>query len=120
MTARHLNKYIIIYGTVVRTGNVNSRELTKKFKCKLCEREYICESEIADYSSFRLPVRCEAKVEVEKKPNPFFNIAKKFPGKGGKNASNVSGNAPKIVKQDCKSRAFVPVDDVDMEDYADY
>ena len=60
VTARHLNKYIIIYGTVVRTGNVNSRELTKKFCCKLCGREYICESEIADYSSFRLPVRCES------------------------------------------------------------
>jgi len=70
---------------------------------------------------FYSALRCEAKVEVEKKPNPFFNLANKFQKKGGKNPSaNVSGNAPKTVKQDCKSRAFVPVDDADMEDYADY
>lgn len=29
--ATHLNKFIIIYGTVVRTGNVGARELFKKF-----------------------------------------------------------------------------------------
>ena len=27
LSSRHLNKLIIIFGTVVRTGNVNSREL---------------------------------------------------------------------------------------------
>lgn len=29
--AEHLNKYIIVFGTVVRTGHVHSRELYKKF-----------------------------------------------------------------------------------------
>ena len=36
LSAMHLNKLIMICGTVVRTGNVNSRELTKKFTCKSC------------------------------------------------------------------------------------
>ena len=32
----HINKLIITFGTVMRTSNVNSRELRKKFQCKQC------------------------------------------------------------------------------------
>lgn len=31
VSAEHLNKYLIVFGTVVRTGNVHSRELYKDF-----------------------------------------------------------------------------------------
>jgi DNA replicative helicase MCM subunit Mcm2 (Cdc46/Mcm family) len=34
VSTEHLNKCIIIFGTVVRTGKVHSRELRKDFKCK--------------------------------------------------------------------------------------
>ena len=30
----HLNKFIILFGTVVRPGHVHSRELFKEFQCK--------------------------------------------------------------------------------------
>ncbi len=78
--AKHLNKLIMIFGTVVRTGNVNSRELKKKFVCKACEKEYICESDLAEYNKFITPLACEGM--VEKKQNPFFDIAKKMMNKG--------------------------------------
>ena len=70
LSAKHLNKLIIICGTVVRTGNVNSRELTKKFCCKSCGKEYICESDITEYNRFVTPVACDNM--IEKKQNPFF------------------------------------------------
>ena len=31
ITSYHLNKFIIIFGTVVRTSNIQSRELYKEF-----------------------------------------------------------------------------------------
>ena len=40
VNSEHLNKFIILFGTVVRTGNVHSRELVKDFKCKQCEKEF--------------------------------------------------------------------------------
>ena len=57
----------------MRTGNINSRELKKKFACKSCGKEYICESDIAEYNRFVMPVTCDGL--VEKKQNPFFQIA---------------------------------------------
>lgn len=88
LSAKHLNKLIIIFGTVVRTGNVNSRELKKKFACKACEKEYICESDLAEYNKFIMPLACEGM--VEKKANPFFDVAKKIynKNKGGNNQNN--------------------------------
>lgn len=68
--AQHLGKLIIIFGTVVRTGNINSRELKKRFACKSCGKEYICESDLAEYNRFVTPVACDNM--VEKKQNPFF------------------------------------------------
>jgi len=43
-----LGKLIIIFGTVVRSGNVNSREVKKKFRCKQCEYEVIADSDITE------------------------------------------------------------------------
>lgn len=76
LSSQHLNKLIIIFGTVVRTGNVNSRELKKKFACKTCGKQVICESDIAEYNRFKLPLACDG--EVEKKQNPFFQAAQKM------------------------------------------
>ena len=80
LNAKHLGKLIIIFGTVVRTGNVSSRELKKKFACKSCQKEYICESDLAEYNRFITPVACEGM--VEKKANPFFQVAQKIMQKG--------------------------------------
>ena len=33
---RHLQKTCLVFGTVVRTGNVGSRELAKLFQCTKC------------------------------------------------------------------------------------
>ena len=74
LSSKHLNKQIICFGTVVRTGNVRSRELIKKFKCRQCEYEVMVESDITEYNKFVMPQRCEGR--VPKKENPFFNIAK--------------------------------------------
>lgn len=64
---------VVIFGTVVRTGNVNSRELLKKFECKQCGLVTVCESDITEYNVFKMPQRCEGK--VPKKENAFFKIA---------------------------------------------
>ena len=42
-----LNKLIVTFGTVMRTSNVNSRELSKKFQCKQCGKQVVCESDIS-------------------------------------------------------------------------
>lgn len=47
---RHLNKLVVTFGTVMRCTNVNSRELRKKFQCKNCQKEYICESSIEEFN----------------------------------------------------------------------
>jgi len=98
LNAGHLNKLIIIFGTVVRTGNVNSRELKKKFACKACGKETICESDIAEYNRFQIPVACDG--QVEKKQNPFFQVAQKMMqkgrGRGGKPSQEQPSSGPKM------------------------
>lgn len=59
----------------MRTGNVNSRELKKKFKCKQCECEIIAESDVTEYNQFKLPPKCGAQVMKKVGTNPFFKIA---------------------------------------------
>lgn len=73
VNAEHLNKFIILFGTVVRTGHVHSRELFKEFACKQCQKTFVCESDISEFNRFQLPPRCTGKVET--KVNPFFKIA---------------------------------------------
>ena len=73
LNSRHLNKLIIIFGTVVRTGNINSRELQRNYKCRACGEEYVCESDVTEYNNFNLPKTCIGR--VEKKDNPFFKMA---------------------------------------------
>lgn len=48
ISSSKVGKLVIIFGTVMRTGNVNSRELKKKFKCKACGFETIAESDITE------------------------------------------------------------------------
>ena len=52
VTSEHLNKFIILFGTVIRTGNVHNRELFKDFECKNCNKVFTCESDITDYNKF--------------------------------------------------------------------
>lgn len=130
LSARHLNKLIIISGTCVRTGNINSRELKKKFACKSCGCEYICESDITEYNKFITPVSCDGL--VEKKVNPFFQIAQKMMKKGknnrqgsndregGNQRGNNGGGGQPDNKVKCNARSFVPIDDPTTAQYADY
>ena len=91
---KHLNKLIIIFGTAVRTGKVNNRELKKKFACKNCGKEYICESDLTESNRFVTPITCDG--QVEKKENPFFAAAAnmmKNRGRGGGRGSGTSAAA---------------------------
>ncbi len=79
VNSEHLNKFIILFGTVVRTGHVHSRELFKEFECRSCGKRFVCESDISEYNRFNFPPKCTGKVET--KVNPFFKIAKTFMNK---------------------------------------
>ena len=67
-----MNKYIVIYGTVIRTSNMKNRETKKDFACKNCGKIYTASSDLYEFSRFLLPPVCGG--EVEKKFNPFFNM----------------------------------------------
>lgn len=45
-----VGKLIITFGTVMRTSNVVSRELRKKFECKQCGFQVVCESDITEFN----------------------------------------------------------------------
>jgi DNA replicative helicase MCM subunit Mcm2 (Cdc46/Mcm family) len=60
--AEHLNKFIILFGTVVRTGHIHSRELFKEFACKQCGKTVVCESDLSEFNRFVMPPRCTGKV----------------------------------------------------------
>lgn len=121
--AQHLNKFIILFGTVVRTGNVQSRELFKEFACRQCGKTVVCESDISEYNRFNFPAQCSGKVET--KINPFFKIAKSLMEKmkkGNKGSPDRGGGAQKVNSDfqttNCKSRSFNPIEG--SSDYSDY
>ncbi|CDW77769.1 mcm2 3 5 family protein [Stylonychia lemnae] len=124
VTSEHLNKFIILFGTVVRTGHVHSRELFKKFQCRQCNSEFTCESDITEFNRFQLPQRCDGKVQT--KMNPFFKIAKtlmnqiKYKNKKGEVEINTSQNQPNtdLKTSQCKNKAFQPVDGT--SEFCDY
>ena len=62
----------IIFGTVIRTSNINSRELIKDFQCRLCGKRITCKSDISEYNNFQMPLRCDQLVERE--PTPYADL----------------------------------------------
>jgi DNA replicative helicase MCM subunit Mcm2 (Cdc46/Mcm family) len=79
----HVNKYMVLYGTVVRAQTCKNRETKKDFACKTCGKIYTAASDIYEFSSFKLPPICGG--QVEKRPNPFqiyINNMKKRRGQG--------------------------------------
>jgi len=80
----HVNKFMVIQGTAIRTSNVKNRETKKDFACRNCGKVYRASSDIYEFNKFLLPPICGG--EVEKKPNPFFNMMmtmRKKNGQGG-------------------------------------
>ena len=65
----HVNKYMVIYGTVMRATTIKNRETKKDFACKACGKIYTAQSDIYEFANFLLPKICGG--QVEKKPNPF-------------------------------------------------
>jgi len=59
----HMNKYMVIYGTVVRAQSVKNRETKKDFACKNCGKLYTAKSDIYEFSNFILPPVCGGKIE---------------------------------------------------------
>ena len=121
VNSEHLNKFIILFGTVVRTGNVHNRELYKDFECKQCQKVFTCESDITEFNRFALPLRCDGKVET--KVNAFFKIAKTLMKQMNHKGGDKSEKPKKDVNSDfqtsaCKSKNFVPVEGT--SEYADY
>lgn len=119
--AEHLNRFIILFGTVVRTGNVHSRELFKEFSCRQCGKTIVCESDISEYNRFNFPAQCSGKVET--KVNPFFKIAKSLMDKMKRGKDSHSPDRGAKVNSDfqttnCKSRSFNPIDG--SSEYSDY
>ncbi len=88
VNSEHLYKFIILFGTVVRTGHIHSRELFKEFMCKNCEKKVVCESDVSEFNRFNLPLKCNGKVET--KVNPFFKIAKSLMEKMKSKSSDTS------------------------------
>jgi DNA replicative helicase MCM subunit Mcm2 (Cdc46/Mcm family) len=105
---RMLGKQIIVFGTVMRTGNVNSREIFKKFECKQCGKQVDCESDISEYNKFILPVRCDGQVLKKISTNPFFAIAQKILAKQN-GAPKKQEPTEKMVN--CTGRSFAPIED---------
>jgi len=68
----HVSKFMVIQGTVIRSSNVKNRETKKDFACKNCGKIYRATSDIYEFNRFLLPPICGG--EVEKRPNPFFNM----------------------------------------------
>ena len=68
----HVNKFMVIQGTVIRTSNVKNRETKKDFACRNCGKIYRASSDIYEFNRFLLPPICGG--EVEKRPNPFYNM----------------------------------------------
>ncbi len=108
-----VGKLIITFGTVMRTSNVVSRELRKKFECKQCGFQVVCESDITEFNQFKMPQRCGGK--VEKKDNPFFKIAHKLMNK---NKNKDQQEQPRM--QNCWGRSFIPIDDAEVSEFGDY
>ena len=118
LNSRHLNKLIIIFGTVVRTGNVNSRELQKYFKCRQCGEEYVCESDITEYNNFNLPKTCTGR--VQKKENPFFKIAQNMMNKQNGKQTQPRKKSNDDGMTNCRSRNFVEMENPGPAEFADY
>ena len=125
--SEHLNKFIILFGTVVRTGHVHSRELFKEFSCKACGKTVVAESDISEFNRFSLPPKCTGKVET--KVNPFFKIAKtlmlkmKNKTNGGEQNQEENENGKQkpnsdFQTSDCKSRSFNPIEGT--SEFSDY
>jgi hypothetical protein len=127
VNSEHLNKFIILFGTVVRTGHVQTRELYKEFECRSCGKRFVCESDVSEFNRFNFPPKCGGKVET--KVNPFFKIAKTFMEKikgGGKDGGGF-GPRPEETKTkvnsdfqttECRSKAFAPIEGT--SEYSDY
>lgn len=103
LSQQHLHKISMIFGTVVRTSNVNSRELTKQFECRQCQTRITCHSDISEFSSFVLPVRCGSPPEPKFDPFALLNVRLK------KELNEPLGD-PSHMPSDCKSKQFQPVD----------
>jgi DNA replicative helicase MCM subunit Mcm2 (Cdc46/Mcm family) len=76
----HVNKYMVVYGTVIRCTSVKNRETKKDFACKFCGKIYTAKSDILEYNSFKLPPICGG--EVEKPHNPFVSMLNAMKRKG--------------------------------------
>jgi DNA replicative helicase MCM subunit Mcm2 (Cdc46/Mcm family) len=77
----HVNKYMVLYGTVIRATSIKNRETKKDFACKNCGKIYTASSDILEYNNFKLPPVCGG--EVEKAHNPFINMLNSMKKKGG-------------------------------------
>ena len=103
----HIEKQSIIYGTVLRTNNVNSRELFKDFECKQCGRIINCQSDITEYNKFKTPLRCDQV--SQDKFNPYSLLNQAFQ-ELIQNCDDKNGSILKFKKKNnhCKSKYFQP------------
>ena len=85
----HVNKYMVVYGTVIRCTSVKNRETKKDFACKFCGKIYTAKSDILEYNSFKLPPICGG--EVEKPHNPFVSMLNAMKRKGTFNKKAFQG-----------------------------
>ncbi|CDW81828.1 mcm2 3 5 family protein [Stylonychia lemnae] len=104
----HVNKFMVIQGTVIRTNLVKNRETKKDFACKSCGKIYRASSDIYEFTNFLLPPICGG--EVEKKPNPFFNmlmtIRRRNMAQGNQNANAMFQG---VSIGQCNGKNFVPI-----------
>lgn len=91
---------------MIRTSNVKNRETKRDFACTNCGKIYRASSDIYEYARFLLPPICGG--EVEKKPNPFFNMLMSI--RRRKMAEGATGNIfPGTTIGQCQGRKFQPI-----------
>lgn len=121
LSSKHIDKSIIIYGTVVRASNMKARKLKQKLECAACGWETVAESDIGlEELKYNKPLSCGG--QVEKKENPFFDVAKKIMAKTkkGRGEERTQQNPQQKGMTNCRSTRFVEVDDPAYELYSDY
>jgi len=103
----HVNKYIMVFGTVLRRTHIKNRETKKDFACKTCGKIYTASSDIYECNRFILPPICGG--ELERKPNPFYSLMKTMLNKRRGNQQNSGRDFGGVTMGQCNSRLFLPV-----------
>jgi len=110
----HINRLIVVKGTALRCGTRKNREISKEFKCRMCDAKFMAYTDIYQFNAYKLPPRCKNIIERQKS-NFFHNLMEKAYGKKKETKKNdedfkKSQPAFTMVKGECGSKSFSGVE----------